>query len=305
MKILIIDDNPDSLEIAKSRLKKEYPDILCEEGGKAGLETAKREKPDLILLDIDMPGMSGFDVCRALKAEPELCMIPVLFLSGLVSAEDKIKGLDLGGVDYITKPFDTFELQARVRAALRTKNLQDLLIEYAHIDPLTGLPNRRALTERLKQEWARMTRYGKSFSLIMADIDHFKMVNDKYGHPIGDQLLQEIAKLIEKQCRITDLPARYGGEEFTVIVAEETAANAANLAERCRQDIENLRLPVKNDTVRVTASFGIAEANSLSTPETLIENADEALYEAKLAGRNKVVAYNNAPEEISAGRATD
>src|SRR3972149_3564470 len=238
MKILIIDDNPDALEIAKTRLKKECQNILCEEGGKAGLETAKREKPDLILLDIDMPDISGFEVCRALKADPELCMIPILFLSGLVSAEDKIKGLDLGGVDYVTKPFDAFELQARVRAALRTKNLQDLLIEYAHIDPLTGLPNRRALMERLQQEWHRMERHGQPFSFIMADIDYFKKINDKYGHPIGDILLKEVAQVIAKQCRTNDMPARYGGEEFAVIVAEKTAENAIHLAERCRQDIE-------------------------------------------------------------------
>lgn len=300
MKILVIDDNPDALLIAKSRLKKECEDIICAEGGKKGLEIAKQEMPDLILLDIDMPDMTGFEVCRALKADPELCMIPVLFLSGSVSAEDKIRGLDLGAVDYVTKPFDAFELQARVRAALRTKNLQDLLIEHAHIDPLTELPNRRALMERLQQEWGRMERHGQPFSFIMADIDHFKKVNDAFGHLVGDQLLREIAKVFAKQCRIIDMPARYGGEEFAVVVHHATAANALSLAERCREEIEKIKLPVKGETVCATVSFGVAEAMGLSTPETVIEQADEALYDAKVNGRNRVVTYDKAHQEIQA-----
>jgi two-component system, cell cycle response regulator len=299
MKILIIDDNPDSLLIAKSRLSKECENILCAEGGKEGLEAAKREKPDLILLDIDMPDMSGFDVCRALKADLDLCMIPVLFLSGSVSPEDKIKGLDLGGVDYVTKPFDAYELQARVRAALRTKNLQDLLIEHAHIDPLTGLPNRRALMERLKQEWNRMQRHSQPFSFIMADIDHFKNVNDTFGHIVGDQLLKEIAKVFAQQCRNIDLPARYGGEEFAILVPAQTAENAMRLAERCRKEIEKVNISAKGETVHATVSFGIAEASGLTAPEALIEHADEALYEAKVTGRNKVATYDAANQEVS------
>ena len=156
----------------------------------------------------------------ALKADPELCMIPVLFLSGSGTSADKVRGLDLGAVDYITKPFDEFELKARVRAAIRTKYLQDLLIEHAHIDPLTGLPNRRALMDRLQMEWARMQRHGGELSFIMADIDYFKRVNDTYGHSIGDKLLQEVARTIARQCRESDLPARYGGEEFAIVVPE-------------------------------------------------------------------------------------
>ena len=249
MKLLIIDDSPDALEVAKTRLAKENLDILCAEGGIAGLEIARREKPDLILLDLEMPDMCGFDVCRALKADAELCMIPVLFLTGSATAEDKVRGLDLGAVDYVTKPFDAFELCARVRAALRTKHLQDLLIEHAHIDPLTGLPNRRALMERLQREWARIQRHKGRLSCIMADIDHFKRVNDVYGHHMGDKMLQEVAQAIGRQCREMDLPARYGGEEFVVVVPDETAAGAACLAERCRQEVAKVRVVVRNETV--------------------------------------------------------
>jgi len=299
MKILIVDDSPEDLAVAKVRLSKESLDILCVESGSAGLEAARREKPDLILLDVDMPDMSGFEVCRALKGEAELCMIPVLFLTASSTPEDKVRGLDLGAVDYVTKPFDAFELRARVRAALRTKHLQDLLIEHAHIDPLTGLPNRRALMECLQREWARIERHGGRLSFVMADIDHFKLVNDAYGHHIGDRLLQEVAQAIAEQCRQGDLPARYGGEEFAIVVPDVSASSAVHLAERCRQKIEQIRLSEKGGTVRTTASFGVAEAGGVASCEALIKRADEALYRAKEAGRNRVLGLGPPAAEQS------
>jgi diguanylate cyclase (GGDEF)-like protein len=199
--------------------------------------------------------------------------------------------LDLGAVDYITKPFDAFELCARVRAALRTKHLQDLLIEHAHIDPLTGLPNRRALTERLQQEWARIERHGGQMSFVMADLDHFKLVNDRFGHQVGDKLLQETARAIASQCRETDLPARYGGEEFAVVVPHEKASSAVHLAERCRQEIEKACVVVQNEMAQVTGSFGVADSHGVASLEAMIQRADEALYRAKQSGRNRVESY--------------
>jgi len=294
MKVLMIDDSPDALAVAKARLTKEHLDIVCAGGGVSGLETARREKPDIILLDVDMPDMSGFEVCRALKADAELCMIPVLFLSGVTAPEDKVQGLDLGAVDYVAKPFDAFELRARVRAALRTKHLQDLLMEHAHIDPLTGLPNRRALMERLQCEWARIERHGGQLSFIMADLDHFKNVNDLYGHHVGDKLLQETARAIADECRENDLPARYGGEEFSIVVPDETAASAVHLAERCRRKISECCIVVRNETVQVTASFGVSDSRGVSSLEDMMRRADEALYWSKQAGRNRVQS-NAAP----------
>ncbi len=288
MKILIIDDDPDALEVARIRLAKEGLEIVCTDGGASGLKMARHEKPDLILLDVDMPDMSGFDVCRALKSDAEVCMIPVLFLSGSASAEDKIQGLDLGAIDYVTKPFDAFELRARVRAALRTKHLQDMLFEHAHIDPLTGLPNRRALVERLQQEWARIERHGGRLSFIMADIDHFKQINDRYGHHAGDRLLQEVASAIVGECREIDLPARYGGEEFAIVVPNESITGAVHLAERCRRGIANACAVVHNEVLKATASFGVTDAGGATSPEVLMKRADEALYRAKEAGRNQV-----------------
>jgi diguanylate cyclase (GGDEF)-like protein len=288
MKVLIIDDSPESLQVAKARLSRENVDIQCADGAEAGLKILRHAPPDLLLLDVDMPGMSGFDLCRLMKADADLCMIPIIFLSGSGTAEDKVRGLDLGAVDYVIKPFDAFELRARVRAALRTKRLQDLLIEHASIDPLTSLPNRRALDDRLQQEWARFQRHGGPLSLVMADIDNFKRVNDTYGHSVGDHVLQEVGQAIAGQCRLTDLPARYGGEEFAVLMPGESAPDATRMAERCRQAVEAVRVAVGQEVVRVTASFGVADSRGLASPEALIESADQALYAAKAAGRNVV-----------------
>lgn len=300
MKILVIDDNPDAIAVAKARLAEENFETLSAEGGIAGLAAAKREKPDAILLDVDMPDMSGFEVCRRLKADPELFLIPILFLSGSGTPEDKVKGLDLGAVDYVAKPFDAFELRARVRAVLRTKQLQDLLVEHAHLDPLTGMPNRRALMERLQQEWAHGTRHGRQFSFIMSDIDHFKMVNDNYGHSVGDRLLQEVAKAITRQCRQNDLAARYGGEEFAIIVPEETISGATYLAERCRREIEGIRLAIGSKKIATTASFGVADSTGLSSPDALVSHADAALYLAKDSGRNTVRCYDRQTADLAA-----
>ncbi len=288
MKILIIDDSPDALAVAKARLVNEGHEILCAGGGREGIETAGCENPDLILLDVDMPDINGFDVCRKLKADPVLCMIPVIFLSGSGGQDEKVKGLDIGAVDFVTKPFDAFELRARVNAALRTKRMQDLLIEHAKIDPLTGLPNRRSLDERLAQEWSRLLRHGGHLSVIMTDIDHFKNINDRIGHSAGDEVLRKVARLLADGCRKSDMPARYGGEEFVVVAPENTAQAAFDFAERLRMSICARPLEVGGKAVEVTASFGVADHEGCKSPEELVHAADEALYRAKAAGRNCV-----------------
>ena len=289
MRVLIIDDSLDALALAKARLAPEGLDIICAEGATAGFAAVQRENPDLILLDVDMPGISGFEVCRALKEDAELCMIPIVFLSGSDSAADKVRGLDLGAMDYVTKPFDAFELRARVRAALRVKRLQDLLIEHARIDPLTGLPNRRALMKRLALEWARVQRHGGSLAVVMGDIDNLKEVNDKYGHAMGDKLLRQAAKAIARQCRQTDMPARYGGDEFIIVAPGSAAQSTNNLAERCRQAVEEIPFQIGDEKIGQTATFGVADAAKATSPESLISAADEALYRGKASGRNTVV----------------
>ena len=302
MKVLVVDDSPDALAVAKARLAKEGLEVICADCGNVGMQAARDHIPDLILLDVDMPDISGFELCQQLKADQELCMIPVIFLTGSDAVEDRVTGLDIGAVDYVTKPFDAFELRARVRAALRTKHLQDLLIEHASIDPLTELPNRRAMDERLQQEWARIQRHGGKLSFIMADVDRFKRVNDTYGHHIGDKLLCEVARTIAEQCRQVDLPARYGGEEFAVIVPGEDSSNTGSLAERCRQAVEGIRIDFVQGTLEATASFGVADAVGCSSYQELVSRADQALYAAKEKGRNcvEISEENQSVKEESA-----
>jgi two-component system cell cycle response regulator len=289
MKVLIIDDSPEAIAVARVRLASEDNlTILCAEGGRRGLEMLKSERPDLVLLDVDMPDLSGFDLCKTIKSDPELCMIPIIFLTGSGGPEDKVRGLDLGAVDYISKPFDAFELRARVRAALRTKHFQDLLIEHAQIDPLTSLHNRRALQDRLAQEWERLMRHGGRLAFIMVDLDHFKRVNDTYGHSVGDRVLQEAAKVLQGQCRKIDLPVRYGGEEFAFVMPEVTVFDAANLAERCRSGMEKIAVKAGSGTVGITASFGVSDSDGVGSTDALIERADRALFQAKESGRNRV-----------------
>jgi len=288
VKVLIIDDSPEALRIAEAHLQREGLQVVCANSGRVGLDAVKRERPDLVLLDVEMPDMSGFEVCRALKREAELCMIPVIFLTASDSPADRVRGLDIGAVDYVAKPFDAVELRARVRAALRSKHLQDLLITYAHIDPLTGLGNRRALMERMQQEWSRIERHGGGLAFVMADIDHFKQINDTYGHNIGDRMLCAVAEVLLLECRGSDFPARYGGEEFAILVPEATAETAGQLAERCRQGIGEIALRAGDATITTTASFGVADLDGAESGEELVQAADRALYEAKARGRNRV-----------------
>ena len=210
----------------------------------------------------------------------------------------RLKGLNIGAVDFVTKPFDAFELRARVNAALRTKHMQDLLIKHAKIDPLTGLRNRRALDERLAQEWSRLLRHGGRLSVIMADLDHFKRINDQFGHPAGDEVLRQVARLLAEGCRESDTHARYGGEEFVVVAPETTAQAAADFAERLRTSLCARPLEVHGKAVEVTASFGVADNEGLKTPEELIQAADEALYRAKSAGRNCVMGLETTPAAV-------
>jgi len=273
----------------KARLAKDGLDVISADCGIAGLEAVKHELPDLILLDVSMPDISGFDVCRMLKADPELCMIPVVFLSASGTAEDKVRGLNIGAVDYVTKPFDAFELQARVNAGLRTKYMQDLLTEHANIDPLTGLPSRRAMITRLTEEWARVERHGRSLAFIMTEVDRFDRINDTHGRNTGDRTLQVTSETIALQCRQVDLLARCGDAQFAIILPDEIAEHAAMLAERCHRCISKMHLKVNGEEIWVTASFGVAGADGKTGVKDLTKAACEALHQAKEAGGNCVV----------------
>ena len=286
-KILVIDDSPDIHTLVKVRLGKEQVVIRCASDGASGLATAREFGPDLILLDIDMPERDGFEVCADLKADSMTRDIPIIFLSGATSTQDKVRGLELGATDYITKPFDPAELQARVRASLRTSELLDLLSKKAMIDGLTGLWNRTYLDAHVTIELASARRSDEPLSCIMADVDRFKSINDTYGHSFGDDVLRAVAGIFSKNCRTEDIVCRYGGEEFTILLPNTPLSNAAQLAERLRLAIEAQTFIYRLDPVNVTCSFGVARLGD-SIPPSILELADQALYSAKHSGRNRV-----------------
>jgi diguanylate cyclase (GGDEF)-like protein len=286
-KILIIDDSPEIHTLVKVRLGQEDIVIQSAHDGVSGLAAARDWQPDLILLDVDMPGRDGFVVCADLKADVGTMDVPIIFLTGYTSLEDKIRGLDLGATDYITKPFDAAELRARVRASLRTRRLVGLLSKKAMIDGLTGLWNRTYLDAHLSRAHSAARRSGQPLSCVMADVDRFKMLNDTCGHGFGDDVLRAIAGIFNANCRNEDIVCRYGGEEFTILLPNTAIESAAILAERLRLAIEARTFARNGESVKITCSFGVAELRG-PVPPSLIDLADEALYHAKNSGRNRV-----------------
>ncbi len=294
--VLVIDDSSDVHDLLGVRLKPEGVQLHRALSGEEGVELASELRPDLILLDIDLPNLTGFEVCRRLKTSVATASIPIIFLTGAAEVHDKVQGFDLGAVDYVTKPFEPAELRARVRAALRTKRYQDLLATRANLDGLTGLWNRAYFGLRFEEEMAAARRYGRSVSLLLFDLDHFKRFNDDYGHPFGDLVLQRTGEVLLSLLRVTDTPCRYGGEEFAVILTETDLAGAVRTAERVQEALRWINLPQKMGAdVRVTASFGVSCTSLFGEPRALssglmLELADQALYRAKQAGRDRVCA---------------
>lgn len=293
-KVLVIDDSDAIRALVKARLHSEPIELHLASGGQEGLVLAASLQPDLILLDVDMPDPDGFEVCRRLKADSRTMTIPVVFLTGITSSEEKIKGLELGATDYITKPFDPAELRARVRASLRTKYLLDLLARKAMIDGLTGLWNRSYFEARLVSELSLARRARQPLACLMLDLDHFKHINDRHGHPFGDEVLRSIGQLLGEASRNEDVVCRYGGEEFVILAPNTSAEAAAELAERVRSTIERFTWNCRGQDVKVTCSVGVADLQH-GTPSVL-ELADAALYQAKHAGRNRVVVADLPPQ---------
>ena len=293
--MLVVDDSPDIHALLDVRLRPEALTLHHALSGAEGLAMARDLRPDVVLLDVDLPGLSGFEVCRALKADLGTSATPVIFLTGATSTLSKVEGFNAGAVDYVTKPFDAAELRARVRAALRTKRYQDLLATRASVDALTGLGNRSCFDQRLEQAVAAGLRYGRPACLVLLDLDHFKSLNDRFGHPFGDQVLQAVGELAAASVRPTDSACRYGGEEVALILDEADAAAGAVVAERVRAGIAALAFRPRGEPVLITASFGLASAEHLGGPaqldgKRLVALADAALYRAKAEGRNRTCA---------------
>lgn len=293
--ILVVDDASDSRSLFTELLQLQGYRVLAADCGEGGLEIAESAQPDLILLDVMMPGIGGFETCRRLKANALTTHIPVIFLSGCNDTEDVVAGFDIGASDYITKPPRSAELCARVKAHLQTIRSANALQREALADPLTRLPNRRHFDSFLEREWQRALRNGTPLSLLVLDVDHFKLCNDTLGHATGDTCLQRVAQVLQAHAlRPTDLAARYGGEEFVLLLAETPAEAAAVIAGKIRAEVEALHLPNPQspDCAWLTVSIGVATIvpGPRDAVGDLFAAADSQMYAAKKAGRNRVAA---------------
>jgi len=291
--ILIVDDDSINLNILSGEFSRDYNIVLAKSGEQA-LKRMEKSRIDLVLLDIMMPDMDGYEVCRRLKAQDTTRHIPVIFISAMSEDEDEARGLLLGSVDYIKKPFYLPIVRARIKTCLDLKMKTDMLEQLVSLDGLTNIFNRRKFNEMLDSEWNRAIRDENPLSLILIDVDQFKSYNDHYGHAAGDDCLRRVANTLKTGIkRASDFLARYGGEEFAVILPGTDLAGAGHVAENMRKDIETLRIPHARSQVaaHVTVSLGVATIKpqkDLLSPVVLIKEADKMLYRAKEEGRNRM-----------------
>ncbi len=291
--ILIIDDEPSNIHVLSEILKGDYR-ILFSLSGEDGLRVAEANKPDLILLDVNMPNMNGFTACMRLKENPALKEIPVIFVTMMGALDDEVKGFEVGAVDYITRPIHAVTVLKRIQNHLKIKEHWNILQDMIVIDGLTGIANRRGFDTAFAREWLRATHNCSPFSLILADIDAFKNYNDHYGHTAGDSCLRAIAGVFRRQMqRPHDLAARYGGEEIVCLLPDTDAAGALQVVKRLRVNVAACAIPHKMSPVSdiVTLSFGVATAlaNTCADPNDLLELADQLMYQAKSSGKNRYV----------------
>lgn len=297
--ILIVDDVSKNLQVVGAMLDDVGYATTFATSGKQAIERVKTANPDLILLDLMMPEINGLQVCEHLKADPLYAEIPIIFLTASNESEHLLQAFSQGAVDYVTKPYKAPELLARVKTHLELKytrdELKQALVELeklATTDPLTGIANRRHLLTLAEREFQRTHRYNNPFSVLMIDIDHFKLINDNYGHNIGDEALKIMADVTVNALRKVDIFGRFGGEEFVVFLPETQADEALLVAERIREAIATTPIYVDDQTIHITVSIGVTiyESSEISLDGLLME-ADKALYDAKKQGRNQVVIY--------------
>jgi len=291
--VLLVDDEPANIRILLELLQEDY-DTRVAINGETALEIVTSDQPpDLVLLDVMMPGINGYEVCQRMKSDPRTADIPVIFITGKSNEEDVVRGLRNGAVDYVAKPFSRVVVKARVKTHAELKKHRDYLKEQTLHDGLTGIANRRRFDEFLASTWDFSLRKSAVIAVVMVDLDYFKLYNDNYGHQEGDECLKKVAKILASSLRRKiDLAARYGGEEFACIMPGADLDRAMAMAEQFRQNVLALRIPHAHSQVDrfVTISLGVASV--LPAPddscETLVGNADKALYKAKNNGRNRV-----------------
>ena len=309
-RILVVDDHPDNVELLRARLESRGYDVEGANGGEEALEMVKANPPDLMLLDVMMPKVDGMEVVRRLKADKSLPFIPVIMQTALDSTENKVEGLDAGADDYITKPINFPELDARVKSLLRIKKLQEdlsnrekqleemnqRLLRIAQTDALTEIANRRSLEEKLDEMWAHSQRLHEPLSIVMCDIDKFKSVNDTYGHQVGDIVLKGFAQMLKDTAREIDRVGRYGGEEFLLLLPGTPLDSAVTFAERLREIAKEHTFSFEGGALSRTISCGVAAwpHPDIRDQDALLKAADDALYVAKESGRDKVVRHDSA-----------
>ncbi len=309
-KLLLIEDSPTQGEQLTTSLETLGYEVVWAKSGMSGVKLARQSSPDLVILDVILDDLDGFAVCRWLKMHSETRDTPIIMLTARSDIKDRVEGLNIGADDYLSKPVVPDELEARIFAALRTRNAQlelrqrnsELETMLHHVeamaitDPLTGLYNRRRLDDVLKREWAVCQRYKNNLSCIMLDVDHFKKINDQHGHAAGDDVLKQLANSVRSGLREVDLAARFGGEEFVILLPQTDKEGALILAERLRKSIAQDPIQAGEKQLEVTASFGVASNRDVvdGDPEDLLRGADIALYHAKRSGRNQVVGFNTS-----------
>jgi len=293
-KVLVIDDNQVIRRLAKTLLTKRDYVVELAKNGPEGIEAAQKIQPQVILLDVMMPNMDGYEVCRRIKSEETIKDIPIIMVTSKTETLDKIKGLEIGAADYIVKPFDQGELLARIATQVKMKNLWEelqeknrLLEELIKKDGLTDLYNHRYFQDRLAEEFSRARRYDFPMSLIMLDIDHFKQINDNYGHQAGDEILQYLGKLFQQQLSPQAIACRYGGEEFAIVLPGIDLPTAKQYAEKLRLTFKQYRHKTEKAEIQSTISIGLAYMPKHgNTGHGLLTAADNALYKSKYGGRN-------------------
>lgn len=289
-RVLIVDDERININLLNALLKADYKIMVATDGEQA-IKAAATGKPELILLDIVMPGIDGYEVCRRLKSMAATQTIPIIFITAMGDVENETMGFALGAVDYISKPFNSAVVKARVGVHIKLKRNGDMLENLASMDTLTEVPNRRAFDQTRAQEWARSLRDGLPLSFAMIDVDMFKQYNDNYGHGAGDECLVRIARALNSCVqRPGDFMARYGGEEFAAILVNTQADGALRMAENFHAAVAALQIPHAFSTAAPYVSISIGIATAIPGPqlsqEGLSEAADKMLYLAKASGRN-------------------
>jgi len=299
MRILVVDDEPLSRHVLQAAVEQLGHQWTAAENGRAAWQCFNQDRPDVLITDLLMPEVDGLELCRRVRADTRAGYTYIILVTVLGERQDIVRGMDAGADDYLIKPVQLFDLQARLIAAQRVTDLHAELdrhrAELAHLarhDPLTGLGNRRSLDEDLEVLHARSQRYGRRFAVAMCDIDRFKAYNDAHGHQAGDQALRVVAATIAQELRGGDSVYRYGGEEFLLVLPEQTPDTALVAVERVRSAVQRLAIPqpAAGPGGMLTLSAGIAafDPDEAPTAEELLQRADAALYRAKAAGRNQL-----------------